>query len=33
MSADVEGADALSKQELEAAHCWEADDRVPGGRR
>ncbi len=20
----------LSKQELEAAHCWEADDRVPG---
>src|SRR5437764_3072021 len=19
-----------SKQELEAAHCWEADDRVPG---
>jgi PD-(D/E)XK nuclease superfamily len=23
-------ADALSRQELEAAHCWEADDRVPG---
>jgi hypothetical protein len=22
--------EALSKQELEAAHCWEADDRVPG---
>jgi hypothetical protein len=21
---------ALSQQELEAAHCWEADDRVPG---
>jgi hypothetical protein len=23
-------ADDLSRQELEAAHCWEADDRVPG---
>jgi hypothetical protein len=23
-------AEALSKQELEAVHCWEADDRVPG---
>ncbi len=23
-------AEALSRQELEAAHCWEADDRVPG---
>ena len=23
-------ADPLSQQELEAAHCWEADDRVPG---
>lgn len=23
-------SDAPSKQELEAAHCWEADDRVPG---
>jgi hypothetical protein len=23
-------ADALSREELEAAHCWEADDRVPG---
>jgi hypothetical protein len=22
--------EALSKQELEAVHCWEADDRVPG---
>jgi hypothetical protein len=22
--------EALSRQELEAAHCWEADDRVPG---
>jgi hypothetical protein len=21
---------AISKKELEAAHCWEADDRVPG---
>ncbi|HEV3496155.1 MAG TPA: hypothetical protein VHA34_07395, partial [Actinomycetes bacterium] len=21
--------EALSRQELEAAHCWEADDRVP----
>ena len=23
-------SEALSKQELEAVHCWEADDRVPG---
>jgi hypothetical protein len=23
-------ADPLSQQELEAAHCWEAEDRVPG---
>ena len=23
-------AEALSKEELEAAHCWEPDDRVPG---
>jgi len=23
-------SDALSQEELEAAHCWEADDRVPG---
>jgi hypothetical protein len=23
-------AEALSRQNLEAAHCWEADDRVPG---
>src|SRR6266536_683787 len=23
-------AEALSRQDLEAAHCWEADDRVPG---
>jgi hypothetical protein len=23
-------AEAPSKEELEAAHCWEADDRVPG---
>src|ERR671922_2170173 len=23
-------AEAPSRQELEAAHCWEADDRVPG---
>ena len=22
--------DAPSRQELEAAHCWENDDRVPG---
>src|SRR6266480_2184900 len=23
-------AEALSRQDLEAAHCWEAEDRVPG---
>jgi hypothetical protein len=27
---DLDMTDALSQQELEAAHCWEADDRVPG---
>jgi hypothetical protein len=27
---DVAAAEALSRAELEAAHCWEADDRVPG---
>src|SRR2546423_3394417 len=27
---DVAVAEVLSKEELEAAHCWEADDRVPG---
>jgi len=27
MTSDVNGQ--LSKQELEAAHCWEVDDRVP----
>jgi hypothetical protein len=27
---DLAVGEALSKQELEAAHCWEADDRVPG---
>ena len=27
---DLDMADALSQQELEAVHCWEADDRVPG---
>ena len=26
---DVDMGAALSQQELEAAHCWEADDRVP----
>jgi PD-(D/E)XK nuclease superfamily protein len=26
---DVAVAEVLSKEELEAAHCWEADDRVP----
>jgi hypothetical protein len=26
---DVAVANVLSKQELEAAHCWEAEDRVP----
>lgn len=27
---DVDMAEAPSREELEAAHCWEADDRVPG---
>jgi hypothetical protein len=27
---DLDMADAPSQQELEAAHCWEAGDRVPG---
>jgi hypothetical protein len=27
---DVAVVEVLSKEELEAAHCWEADDRVPG---
>jgi hypothetical protein len=27
---DLKMGEDLSKQELEAAHCWEADDRVPG---
>jgi hypothetical protein len=26
----LEMREALSRQELEAVHCWEADDRVPG---
>jgi hypothetical protein len=27
---DVDMGEALLRQELEAMHCWEADDRVPG---
>ena len=27
---DLDMGEALSRQELEAIHCWEADDRVPG---
>jgi hypothetical protein len=27
---DLDMADPLSQQELEAAHCWEVEDRVPG---
>ena len=27
---DVDVGKVLSREELEAAHCWEADDRVPG---
>jgi hypothetical protein len=26
----TEAAETISREELEAAHCWEADDRVPG---
>jgi hypothetical protein len=29
-SYDVGMSDALSMEQLEAAHCWEAEDRVPG---
>ena len=26
---NLDMGEALSRQELEAAHCWEADDQVP----